>query len=593
MRRKILRSFLIMVGLYGLLGAIMMAAVFFASGITPKVMHLNYDSISAAQEMSRALQELRFPEDSREASLAKVAQRFETALTFEEHNMSEPGVAKIAVHLRENWKKASSDLPQISKESFLPTYNQLLTDLNQLVLVNQTSMFRLAEKSTVIRNRVFAGTIVIFLISMLFAIYTGDGLANRLSSPLKEIAEALRNKPVPGEKLRLPTPTSLEMRILTHEMNQLWKRLSELRKLNVEEIASQRTKLETVLEAVEDGIIVIDNTNNVVQCNEGLLKILGLPRELVVGHRWSDLPTSDPDYLRLREQLSPEVPNEQLVDLDVSGSVRTFSIRTRPLISKSGEALATLYLLHDITERKQRERLKTEFISVLSHELKTPLQSLGTAVELLAKRKSTLGEEEQMLIETINEDVARIRAVAQDFVQVGLVDARSLRLKTGRHALSELIQEWVKPFRVVAKDKRVALKYVQDSTEVIWANIDVVKFPWAISNLLSNAIRFSPNDSTVTVSAVDTSGKILIEIADEGPGIPEAVRMKMFDPYYQAPPLESGAPSGFLGLGLTIAKEVVEAHQGKIDYVPGNPKGSIFRISLPSASEAGVLVHEV
>jgi signal transduction histidine kinase len=167
-----------------------------------------------------------------------------------------------------------------------------------------------------------------------------------------------------------------------------------------------------------------------------------------------------------------------------------------------------------------------------------------------------------------------------------------LRLKTGRHALSELIQEWVKPFRIVAKDKRVTLRYAPEGPEVIWANIDAVKFPWAISNLLSNAIRFSPTDTEVKVSISESHGNIEIEIGDEGPGIPEAVRLKMFDPYYQAPPADSGAPSGFLGLGLTIAKEVVEAHRGRIEYVPGNPKGSIFRISLPSASEVGVFRDE-
>lgn len=193
-----------------------------------------------------------------------------------------------------------------------------------------------------------------------------------------------------------------------------------------------------------------------------------------------------------------------------------------------------------------------------------------------------------MLVETLQEGVERLRAVATDFVQVSFVDPHSLKLKLARHALSELIREWVKPFKIVARDRRVQLELVREGDGVIWANIDAVKFPWAISNLLSNAIRFSPAESKVTVWMADLSqdGKpeIDIEIRDEGPGIPEEMRKKMFDPYFQAPVADSQIPSGFLGLGLTIAKEVVEAHGGKIEYSPGNPTGSIFRIRLPQAA---------
>jgi signal transduction histidine kinase len=91
----------------------------------------------------------------------------------------------------------------------------------------------------------------------------------------------------------------------------------------------------------------------------------------------------------------------------------------------------------------------------------------------------------------------------------------------------------------------------------------------------------------VTVAISGRDENIFIEIRDQGPGIPEPVRKKMFDPYFQAPPSDSATPSGFLGLGLTIAKEVVEAHRGKLEYIPGDPKGSIFRITLPHWYETG------
>jgi PAS domain S-box-containing protein len=531
--------------------------------------------------MRAALDGLRHPSDHAGPTLEHWGQQFDEALHFEESNITEAGEADIAGGLRRMWNANRVNLKVFARADFLPEYHKYEDLLNRLIEVNQVAMFRLAEESTRLRNRVLLTSGLIFLVTVLIALYLADGLAIKVAMPIKEIAEALKNKPIPGDKLRLPTPTSLEIRILTHEMNQLWRRLSELRKLNIEEIATQRNKLEVVLEAVEDAILVIDSSNNVLQCSEGLLKIIGLPHDLVVGHPWLDLPTADEDYLRLRELLMPQLAERETVELNVDAEKRIFACRCRKITNKIGETTAIVYLLHDITERKQRERLKSEFIAVLSHELKTPLQSLGTAAELMMKRRARMEAEERMLIETMDEDIARIRAVAEDFMQVSFVDPHSLKLKISKHAISELLQEWIKPFRVVARDRQVGIEYQQTGSEVIWANIDAVKFPWAISNLLSNAVRFSPAKSEVVVTLAERNEDLVIEIKDEGPGIPEDLRKKMFDPYFQAPVGESAIPSGFLGLGLTIAKEVVEAHQGRIEYHPGTPRGSVFRITLP------------
>lgn len=587
LRKRILRSFLVMVLLYGALTVFIMVAVFFASGITPQLLHVNYDSIAAASKMHEAWDSLRHPDDDSAHDAQHWTRQFEAALKFEEGNVTEAGEGAATKRIREIWNGVSSNPQKIQSDDFTASYRQLNQNLAQIVLVNERGMFTLADKSVELRLRVFIVSGAIFIAALLLAIYLSDGLANRTASPLKEIAEALRNKPTPGGKLRLPTPTSLEMRILTHEMNQLWKRLSEFKVLNVEELAMQRSKLEIVVESVEDAILVLDSFGNVLQSNQGLAEILGLPAASINGQRWSDLPTGNQNYIKLRDLFIPEMQPNNSVEVELRGETHVFSGRKREIIGKKGESLGSLFLLHDVTDRKQRDRLKAEFIAVLSHELKTPLQSLGTASELLLKRKTRMDEESQMLVDTVHEDVERIRAVAQDFIQVSFVDPHTLKLRLANHPLSELVQEWVKPFKLVAKDKGVSVDILREGSNLIYANIDSVKFPWAISNLLSNAIRFSPPESKVTVYLSDQGEQIRIEIRDEGPGIPEGMRKKMFDPYFQVPNTESKFPNGFLGLGLTIAKEVVEAHQGHIEYVPGNPRGSIFRINLPLVQLVG------
>ncbi len=577
LRKKVFRHSLLIVGLYVVVGVFMMIAVFLASGLTPQAIHRNYDSIAAASQMTQALNAIRNPDQHPQKSRSDWMSEFEKAISFEETNITELGEDQLAKGIRAAWEKAKLHPEKLDQSNF----SLLESDLLRLAELNETGMFGWATRSTHFSQHVFIASVLLFLLTLAIALYLADGLSVRIATPLRELAAALRTKPGPGSKLKLPKPSTLEMRILSNELLSLWQRVSQLQKLNLEEIASQRKKLETVLASVDDAILVLDNEDKVIHCNDGMLKFLGLPLAEVIHHPWRDLSSMAPNYLTLRDFLCPEVTSDKLIELKVNGNNRTFSGRCRTILDESGPRMGRLYLLHDITEIKHKDRLKTEFIGVLSHELKTPLQSLGTASELLVNKKQFLDEEGRLLVETIQEDVGRIRGVANEFVQVGLIDLHSLKLKMEAAPINALIQQWIQPFQVLAKDRGVKIDYVKEGSETITARIDPVKFPWAITNLLSNSIRVSPSGSTVTVYVSDREKKVDIEVRDEGPGIPEEVRKKMFEPFFQGGHFSGDKTSGFLGLGLTITKEVVEAHDGQIEYFPRPPTGSIFRISLP------------
>ncbi len=577
LRHKILRSFSVLIALYAVLGVFMTAAVFLASGTSPKLLHVNYDSIAAAQQLHVAWQALENPKGAKDKPAQDWINQFERALTFAEGNVTEPGERDLTKDIRSLWVAAKPRLPAVLPNDSVKLYELL----ERLVAVNESGMFRLAEDATTLGHRVFLASLLFFFVTLGLALLLADGLAARLARPLKEIAEALREGPSLGRRLKLPEPSSLEVRILTNELTALWQRLGQFQKLNLEELEAQRERLETILASVEDAILVLDNQGQVLHCSDGMLKVLGVRAEQVLGLAWTDLSTNSANYLILRGLLYAEMPPENSVELTVAGKNHVLAGRHRSIATGAGQKLGELYLLHDITEVKQRERLRNEFIGVLSHELKTPLQSLGTASELLSDRKAELTEDTRMLADTIHEDVARIRAVANDFIQVGLVDLHSLQLKLEKKPLNHVLKEWAKPFQILAQDKGVKFEFISLGSETIWANIDVVKLPWAVSNLLANAIRISEPGAMVTLSVTDRAELAQIEIRDEGPGIPAAVQQRMFEPYYQAPASEAGTSNGFLGLGLTIAKEVVEAHEGQLEYFERKPRGSVFRISLP------------
>jgi signal transduction histidine kinase len=274
----------------------------------------------------------------------------------------------------------------------------------------------------------------------------------------------------------------------------------------------------------------------------------------------------------------------------VDGQKRSLSIRFRNVENEKKQISGKLFLFHDVTERRQTEKLRREFIGVLSHELKTPLQSLTICSQLLDDHKNVLSKEGQLLVDTINEDVSRIRAVANDFIQVGVENLSSLKLMLEQVYLNEAIPQWLKPFTVLARDKKIEIEFVSVEGEKSLAKIDQVKFPWVISNILANSIRISPSNTKIKVTLSQKNEEIFIEIADQGPGISLDVQKRMFDPYFQgAGESVESKSKGFLGIGLTIAKEVVEAHNGQLKFSSNEPNGAIFTVILPCVSLAGTL----
>ena len=573
-RRKVLGGISLMAGLYAILGLGLVISVNIASKTTPKLLHVNYDSISAAREMQEAWFTLQFP--NYVATNKEAPEKFEKALAFAESNVTEAGEKEIVTRIRSRYGSLKESAGHLKPEDF----NAMKVDLSDLVTVNERGMFRAANANEKLSREVMIASLIYFVLSLILSIFIADNLSQKLSEPLKNIVEALHRRSKFSEPLILPEPVTLELLILTTELQRLWSHLSEVERMNVTEVLAQKDKLETLLESVEDGLLVLDENGMVSHCNHCFSELVGLKRSQIQGRRWSDLPTAAENYISLRGTLREDMAEGAQMELHWKQGASIFSARSRALGGGTRKA-GILFLLHDITEKKQREKFRAEFIDLLSHELKTPLQSLGTASEILVQQRKMLPENFQILVDTISEDVERIRGVAQEFVQITQSHSKIMKLKLETVSLEKVLPEWIKPFTVVARDRGVRIQFQDESPDGVRAYIDQVKFPWVISNILGNAVRFSPNQGEVKLTLRENSQWIELEIEDDGPGIPDAEHGRIFEPFYQSPMTTSSGTRGLFGIGLTIAKEVVEAHDGRIRYERVEPHGSRFKILLP------------
>ena len=384
--------------------------------------------------------------------------------------------------------------------------------------------------------------------------------------------------------LRLPTGAAalpLEQRQLLEAMAR--QAAVAIERTRVDVVLEEKAKTEAVIEASEDGLIVLDPGGVVVHVNEVACAVLEVDRVHAVGRRFEELGTSHPHYLRLRAAVRdflahPEREGERLeVALFLRGRDHYYVLRPTPFRARDGTPAGLIITLQDVTYIRDQEARREHLIATLSHELGTPITSLRMAVDLLRKRAASLDPEQRELLETTHEDLLRLQDVAQRLLDLSRSRAMGIALERRNVDLREIVPRVVRLFTLQARDRGIVLESRVPEVGVTIAG-DETKLTWALSNLVANAIRYTPTGGHVRIDAAAEDGVVRISVSDDGPGIPPDQRERIFERFVQAP--ESG-DLGAAGLGLAIVRDIVQAHGGRILLDSDVGRGSRFTLQLP------------
>jgi PAS domain S-box-containing protein len=343
--------------------------------------------------------------------------------------------------------------------------------------------------------------------------------------------------------------------------------------------ADELSRTAAVMESLAIGAILLDQRSRVVHINELAAIILGIEPVQLIGQLFTGLECKQPHYLQICEAVNriteyPADEQQAEVALHVRGREHNYLLRQSALHASDGELLGLLLLFHDLTHLRDKERARTNLIASLSHELKTPLTALSLAVELL--KRGAQDEKQREIVDTIVEEVSRIRDLSDGLVsavrgETASIAVRSINLDLGRMAVSV-----VKNFMLAAGQKAIRLKTHVEHGLLCYG--DPVKLSWVLSTLIHNALWCTPDGGEVIVCAVREASRLRLQVSDTGPGMPPDIADTIFERGVQWTPENSG--SGAEALGLEIAKEIVEAHGGRI-FAEGSARGNVFTVDLP------------
>jgi two-component system NtrC family sensor kinase len=330
---------------------------------------------------------------------------------------------------------------------------------------------------------------------------------------------------------------------------------------------AERGKLETVLTQTESGVIVLDPENRVVLINRAARQIYHVDGD-VMGRSLAEV-VEDPRLLALA-RLGGDDPRRE--ELEIPDG-RIFNAQ-RTHITYVGQAI----VMHDITHLKDLDRIKSEFVTTVSHDLRSPLTAILGYVELI-ERAGTVNDQQREFIRRVRLSVDHMTRLVADLLDLGRIEA----------GLDTTLE--VTPLSVLA---RYALDGLRSSAEMKQQKIttalpddlpmvrgDPYRLRQMIGNLLENAVKYTPAGGEIAINAVVEGDQVILRVSDSGPGIPAADQPYIFDKFFRA----SNVPedTGGTGLGLSIVKSIVDSHQGRIWVDSQLGKGTTFTVVLPTA----------
>ncbi len=347
-----------------------------------------------------------------------------------------------------------------------------------------------------------------------------------------------------------------------------------------EEMMQERRKLEGIMNPLVSGVIIIDSAGRVVLVNAATERLFGLSEADMVG-RWHWEAGHHYGLASLvDEAIAFGIVQKREVQLHKPHEL-TVEAHITPIKESSGGIAGAVVLLHDISEWRRVERMRSDFVANVSHELRTPITALKGFAETLLDGALDDKETTRQFVQIMKDEADRIGRLVEDLLDLSRIEAKQVQLHPNPVTASSLLQKVVDTFFGQAADAGVTL-----SSEVLSVGCvalgDVDRLQQVLINLVSNALQFTPADGSIVLSAERVGDRIVFAVQDSGVGIPAADVGRVFERFYRVDKTRSRR-SGGTGLGLAIVKHIVEAHGGHVGVYSEVGKGSRFFFDVASA----------
>lgn len=402
--------------------------------------------------------------------------------------------------------------------------------------------------------------------------------------PIHELINGIQSIANHNYGVRLEIKGGKEFSIVTENFNKMAARLQGYSDSSLAKLRSEKNFREVLINSIHEPIIGLGPYMDILFINDEALNVLNLKREVVLNQQATEIALNNDLLRRLVRELIHEPDKDRKKEplkIYADSKESYFQVKYLKMEHQEEEKKVKdgfVILLKNITEFKELDSAKTTFISTISHELKTPISTILMSQQLLDdQRVGNLNPEQEELSRNIKESAERLLNITGELLNMTQAESGKLQLKPKITKPIELIEYAIKANHVQAEKFNIQIEVDYPDQKIDKLFVDSEKIAWVLTNLLSNAIRYSPENGHVIIGAYKKDKQVILYVKDFGKGIDPRYHESIFEHYFRVP----GTKVQGSGLGLSISKDFVEAHGGTIHIDSALGNGSTFSITFP------------
>ena len=444
---------------------------------------------------------------------------------------------------------------------------------NQVIAVVRTavSISDIDKKITTVGNNILVALIFTLIAAAIASFY----VAGRITKPVEQMTKGAMEFAKGNLNNRLSAPDTQELSQLARAMNQMAVKLAK----KIQDFKNRSHELEAVHTSMQEGVIAIDKNEQIITINTAAAKIFDFPSSTLKKKNILEVARNYELQTFIQKALSTHEPVEEDILIERDETI-VLNIHSTALYDTQEERMGTLIIFHDITRIRRLENMHKAFAANVSHELKTPLTTIKGFIETL---QQMLADNEiqnsDTFLKIIEKNVNRMVDLINDLLALSRLERlEGTAVEFDSHPLSTLLNGAVNLCQSQALEKKSHI--CLSCPDTLSVRVDPILIEQAIINLVDNAVKYSPEDTRITIGVSCQKGVVIIEIRDFGNGIDKEHLPKLFNRFYRVDK-GRGRNEGGTGLGLAIVKHIVQHHGGKIEVESQRGKGTTFKISLP------------
>lgn len=592
-------SLMIMIAVVGFSGSIIIFEL--GKGIDG-LMTDNYKSISASEKMTNAIQMqniailtyLNIDRKKGDEEFWKKNNIFLQWYNVESNNITESGEKEIVDSIKMEYEKYGEAFYALQEirlsqgsgkaiENYnliiVPIFNKLKDDLNKLSVLNEKAMFRGKNISTENSKQSMYVILCLTSLALITGFIVSRQLLNKFLQPIINLTQNIRRIKAGDLNVEVQVTTKDEAGELACEFNSMTKRLKEFEDSTMGQLVNEKNKSLAIVKSIADPIIVLDNNYRIVLLNDAFEGFFNLNENNVIDKHFLEAVRNGEifDFISERSDFPKEI-RQKILLLKARDEEFYFNITVAEVKDNQTNLSGFIVVFQNVTQLKELEKIRTDFIATISHEFKTPLTSIIMGANMiLTENYGILMEDQKEVIEAIREDGERLSNLVNELLELMKLESGKAVYKVEPCDVASIINHSIQNFTSISQQSDIAILF-ESGQKLPMVRADFEKIEWVLNNLISNALKYTKTGDEIIISTYKNGDKVFVEVKDTGCGIPEELLSKIFNAFSEIKYNDLDIKGS--GLGLALSKQIVQAHGGDIWCESKIDEGSTFTFTL-------------